>query len=186
MRAGMTQFTQFAIGARDAAMRGSRTGQFLQPVRCRQRDVLRCDKTVPVAAPVQEVHQGPGDLPGVLVQTGGGCGRDRGFQARPLNFEPGQRLVIPFEGFWHDSQAPRRQPNYFPMPVEDEGGGVPGAQIVVEYPANGSSALGVLALGLLGGIRAQQIMQRETAGRVFGYEPGLSQFAQRKLDPPGL
>ena len=105
MRAGLTQLTELAIGTRDAAMGNRGTRPFTQPVRSGQRDTLGGDKTVPVTSPMQEINQSPGNLPCVKVQASVGRCRDRGLQALPLDFEPGQRLIGILKGLWLDRKS---------------------------------------------------------------------------------
>ena len=68
-------------------------GRVGQPAGGGQRGVLGGGPVVPVPAPVEEVGEGPGQLPGVGVEPGAGGVVDGGQQHRVLGGEPGQRLL---------------------------------------------------------------------------------------------
>ena len=84
-------------------------GRVGQPPRGGQRGLLGGGPVVPVPPPVEEVVEGPGQLPGVGVEAGGGGVVDGGEQHRVLGGEPGQRLLVVGELLRGDPGLGRRR-----------------------------------------------------------------------------
>src|ERR1700677_1312889 len=90
-------------GAADVAVRVPLRGMVAQSPSRGQRDPLGIDPVLPVAAPVQEIGHGPGDLPGVRIKPGRGgeCADSEQYQV--LSCEPLERLLRACQDLRDDS-----------------------------------------------------------------------------------
>ena len=101
---GVVEAAQPGVGAGEDAVGAGLRGRVAQPLGGGHRGPLGGGPVVPVPAPVEEGVEGPGQLPGVGVEPGGGGVLDGGEQHAVLGGEPGQRLLVVGEA------APGRRP----------------------------------------------------------------------------
>src|SRR5262249_11421087 len=133
---------------------------------------------VPVPPPVEEGPQGPGQLPGVGVEAGGGGVVDGGQQHGTLRGEPGHGLPMVGEVFGGDPRLGGIEGERVLGRGQQPVGGVGGVQVVVKEAVGGAAALlvGIGGVGQVGGVGTQQVMEGVPAGGVLGEQAGPGQL----------
>ena len=146
-----------------------------------QRGLLGGDVVLPPAAPVEERAERPGDLPGVGIEAVGVGKRDQREQDRDLGVEPGHRLLLVRHVGGQHARLRAGQLQRGPERAEPVRGRHRRVQVMVEHAVHGGPALRrrVVPLGLVGGVRAEQVVEREPGGQVLGDHVGPAQLAQR-------
>src|SRR5262249_29172449 len=131
-------------------------GRVGQPLGGGHRGAADVDLVVPVPTPVEEGRQGPGQLPGVGVETGRGGGVDGGKQHGVLDREAVQGLLVVGGVLRGDTGYRRGEGDRVPAWVQQPFGGVRGVQVVIQEADGGGVAVlvGVDAAGQVGRISA--------------------------------
>ena len=177
---GLVMLTQLEVGIGEEAVGVGLRGRVGQPPGGSHRDAPGGHLVVPVAPPVEVVVEGPGQLPGVGVEPGGGGLVDGGQQHGMFRGEPGQGPLM-VGGIFRDGSGPARcEGDRVPMRVQQPGGGVGGVQVVVEHPVHRRVPLPVVVVGvcLLGGVGAQQVVAGVPARDVFSEQVRPGQLGQ--------
>src|SRR5580692_3291004 len=178
---GLIMVAEAGAGVRQEAAGEGLRGGVTHAGRGGQSYALGRDPFLKVPTRFQKGRQGPGELPGVAVEPGSGGEGEGGEQDLVLGLEPGPRLRVigglPGSG----AGAGRREDDRLLGWVQQYGGARGGMQVVVEHPANGLTPAGVAvgALGLLGGVGAQQVVERVPAGNVLGDQVRAGQPLQQ-------
>ena len=135
----------------------------------------------PAAAPVEERAGRPGDLPGVSVKAVGLGVADQRPQHRDLGVEPGHGLVLIRHVGGQHAVLRRGEPQRRTERAEPLRGRHGRVQVVVEHPVDRGAAvrLRVLPLGLIDGVEAKQVVEREPAGQVLGDHMRPGQLTER-------
>jgi hypothetical protein len=183
--------SQLYVGVLEATQPGVRVGEVTmgaglhdrvgQPLGGGHSRVLGGDLVVPVAPPVEEGPERPGQLARVGVETGGAGTVDHGQQHGLLGGEPFEGPHVVGRLFRSDSGLGRGQGEQDPVRVQQPAGGVGRVQVVVEHPVRGGAALAV-RIDAVGKVRrkgAQQVMEGVPAGDRLDEQVRVDQLGQQ-------
>jgi hypothetical protein len=156
---------QPAVGLGEVAVGEALRGRVGQPLGGGHRGVLDSGDVMPMPVQEEEGRHGPGQLPGVGVEPGGGGVIHDSQQHGMLGGKPVESLLMAGEVFRGYSRVRCGKGDRIPGRVEQPGGGVGGVQVVVEYPGGGGAALfvGVHPVREVGRVGAQQVVEGEPA-----------------------
>ncbi len=156
---GVVETALLSAGARETAVSvGLRQG-IAEPAGSGQGGALGGCLVVPESPPVEEIPQGPGQLPGVGVPGRIGA-INGGEQHHVLGGEPGQRLLMVARYLRRDTGLRRGESDQVLGRVKQLVGGMRVMQVVVEDPVDRRVpvAVGVDLAGLPGSVGAQQVV----------------------------
>jgi hypothetical protein len=121
----------------------------------------------------------------VGVEPGGGGVVDGGQQRGVLGGEPVEGLLVVCGVFRGDPGLGWGEGDRVPVRGQQQGCGVGGVQVVVEDPVDGGVALGVgvVGVGEVGGVGAQQVVEGVPAGGGLGEQVCPGQLGQQEPHP---
>ncbi len=178
----------------EPAQRVRLPGQVAAPPRRLQREPVQPGAVVPVPAHVVEGPQHDGQPPGVRVEPAPRAARSVTLSSTWYSSSSQASAdAFPPNVSGRDAAGARVEVDQLPPGVQHPVRGVRGVQVVVEHPPRGArDALG--RRPLLGGVGAQQVMEREPPGHdlheqrrpgeVAQRDPGLRDRARPRARPP--
>jgi hypothetical protein len=156
-------------------------GTVLKPPRRAQGGLPDDRDVVPVSSLVEEGVEAPGQSPGLEVVPVGGGTVEGGEQDGTLDGEPVQRPHSVGQLSQHNAGRGRGEDNRVASRREQAVGGVGDVHVVVEHaPRCGLPIVGgVFRAGEFGRVDAKQVVERVSAGLVFGDEVSPGEFGQQ-------
>jgi hypothetical protein len=147
---------------------------------CRDGGVLGGGPVLPVPAALEVGGQRAGELPGVPWEAVAGGLLDGAEQDLVLGVQPGSCLRLVGELLGDRAGLGGIQGQAVPWPVQQPGGFLGAVQVVVEQAVRRRAPVAVRALGasLIGGVRAEQVVEREPARGVLGEQAGVSEVRE--------